>query len=317
MTAVHTSPTPSINVNEPLDVRAFRKCLGHYGTGVAVVAASHGGLRCGMTINSFSALSLTPPLVMWSIRNESSARDLFMSAAQFSVNILAFDQIDISGRFAKSSGDPFEVGKWAVGVNGEPILENVTARLSCSRYQSIKAGDHTILIGQVTSFETFDRSPLLFVHGEYRVSTPHPLGRPPAATSDTAQALSNASMMRLIYSLSERWMDEFDLERVTENLSRSQSRTLAWLSDDSKTIDELGANIGMSAALVEEDIVHLLGHGYIRPAASHGYELTPSGRDKRQSLARLIEQFEQSKLAGRDPVVVAQVRKLLIDLLES
>jgi flavin reductase (DIM6/NTAB) family NADH-FMN oxidoreductase RutF/DNA-binding HxlR family transcriptional regulator len=317
MTAANTPPTPSSPAPYAFDVRAFRTCLGHYATGVAVVAASHGGTRCGMTINSFSALSLAPPLVMWSIRNESSARDLFLAAAHFSVNILAADQIEVSGRFAKSSGDPFDAGGWTSGANGEPMLGQVAARLLCRRYQSISAGDHTILIGEVTSFEHFDRSPLLFVQGEYRVSTPHPMGRPMAASNDTAQALGSASMMRLLYSLSERWMDEFDLDRATSNLSRSQSRTLAWLSEGPKTAEELGANIGISAALLDEDIGHLLALGYIQPAASQGYELTSRGRDMRRDLARMIEQFEQAKLAKQDPVLVAQVRQWLIQLLAT
>ncbi len=317
MTAANPAPTSAASAPDAFDVRAFRTCLGHYATGVAVVAAAHAGARCGMTINSFSALSLTPPLIMWSIRNESSARELFLAAEHFSVNILAADQIEVSGRFAKSSGDPFDAGGWTCGDHGEPLLGQVAARLRCRRHQSIPAGDHTILIGEVSSFEHFDRPPLLFVQGEYRVSAPHPMGRPAAASNDTAQALGSASMMRLLYSLSERWMDEFDLDRATTNLSRSQSRTLAWLSDGPKTVEALGANIGISAALVDDDIARLLALGHIQVAASQGFELTPSGQALRRDLAQSIAQFEQAKLSKLDPVQVAQLRQLLIQLLAS
>ena len=105
-------------------------------------------------------------------------------------------------------------------------------------------------------------------------------------------------------------MDEFDLDRATTNLSRSQSRTLAWLSDGPKTVEALGANIGISAALVDDDIARLLALGHIQVAASQGFELTPSGHALRRDLAQSIAQFEQ---AMRTDFVLDALEQALFD----
>lgn len=92
----------------PVPPDSFRRACGLYPTGVAVVTASHGGARLGMTVNSFTSVSLDPPLVSWSLRSASRARPLLEAADGFAVNILAEDQHHLAERFARSAGDPFD-----------------------------------------------------------------------------------------------------------------------------------------------------------------------------------------------------------------
>lgn len=303
--------------NDMSDLRAFRKCLGHYGTGVAVVAAQGGGQRCGMTINSFSALSLSPPLVMWSIRNESSVCPFFSATPHFSVNVLAADQVDVSGRFAQSGGNPFEAGGWNAGVNGEPLLEGAAASLSCSLVQTVPGGDHTIIIGQVLSYAHADRTPLLFVQGEYRVPSPHPHNHSLPSSSPRSAGLTGASLMRLLSTVASQWIDEFDIDRAAENLSRSQSRALAWLSEGPHTLDALRVHIGLTDADLDEDVLGLIALGYVYQINATTFSLTPLGHAKRDAMAARIQQFEASKLAQFDASRIGAFRQVLISLLKK
>lgn len=317
MTSMTSATEIQTTRNDMSDLRAFRKCLGHYGTGVAVVAAQGGGQRCGMTINSFSALSLTPPLVMWSIRNESSARPFFSTTPHFSVNVLAANQVDVSGRFAQSSGDPFEAGGWNTGENGEPLLEGAAASLSCSLVRTVPGGDHTIIIGKVLSYVHADCTPLLFVQGEYRVPAPHPHNHLPPAPSPRPVGSSGASLMRLLSTVASQWIDEFDIDRAAENLSRSQSRALAWLSEGPHTLGALRVRIGLTDDDLDEDLHALIALGYVRQINATNFSLTPLGHAKRDAMAARIQQFEASKLAQFDASEIVVLRQFLVSLLDK
>ena len=317
MTHITSKPEIQSTQNGMTDLRAFRKCLGHYGTGVAVVAAQVDGQRCGMTVNSFSALSLSPPLVMWSIRNESSARSFFATAPHFSVNVLAADQVDVSGRFAQSGGDPFAPGGWSPGEYDEPLLDGAAASLSCSLVQIVPGGDHTIIIGQVVSYAHTDRTPLLFVQGEYRVSAPHPQNKTITASLQQTPGVAGASLMRLLSTVASQWIDEFDIDSAAENLTRSQSRALAWLGEGPQTLDALRINIGLADVDLDEDVQGLIALDYVQQIDSHTFSLTSLGHAKREGMASRIHQFEETKLAQFDESRILAFRQFLGNLLKK
>ena len=177
MTAAFASPVSGF------DTRAFRTALGHFPTGVTVMTASAGGLRVGVTANSFSALSLDPPLVLWSIVKSSASFAVFRAASHFAVNILAHDQIALSQRFARGAGDRFAGLGTDTGAGDTPLLRGSCARLECARHQIIDGGDHWILLGRVLAFGTDPQPPLLFHKGAYGLAGPHP-DHPPLATKD-------------------------------------------------------------------------------------------------------------------------------------
>ena len=156
------------------DGRAFRRCLGQYPTGVTVITAQNGEQLVGMAVNSFAAVSLDPPLVLWSIRRESkSARD-FLEASHFAVNILAADQVEVSQRFGAGDPERFQRTPWSRGVSGAPLLSQAIAHLECKRTVVHEGGDHMILVGQVERYARFDGEPLLFSQGQYAVAQTHP-----------------------------------------------------------------------------------------------------------------------------------------------
>ena len=149
------------------DLRGYRNALGSFGTGVAVVTGASEGRPFGMTINSFSSVSLQPALVLWSIDSRATHYHPFLAAERFAIHVLGADQKDVSDRFAATGGDKFTGVAWELDDSGVPRLLGCLARFQCLREAIHPGGDHEILLGRVELFETMPGAPLLFVQGRY------------------------------------------------------------------------------------------------------------------------------------------------------
>lgn len=153
---------------KPVDPRALRDAFGCFMTGVTVVTTiDANGTPQGFTANSFSSVSLDPPLLLVSLANSSRNLDSFAKGAGFAVNILAEGQKDLSGTFARPSDDRFANVYWKKGPIGSPVIAGVSAWFDCTLDQSIPAGDHTILIGRIGGFEATPAAGLGYYRGAY------------------------------------------------------------------------------------------------------------------------------------------------------
>jgi flavin reductase (DIM6/NTAB) family NADH-FMN oxidoreductase RutF len=132
------------------DSREFRRCLGQFSTGVTVITARIGETPVGMTANSFSSVSLDPPLILWSVDKKSSRFPAFHAATYFAINVLAHDQINLSRHFGRALPEQFTGVDWHPGQTGAPILPGAAAVFECQREALHQAGDHVIVIGRVT-----------------------------------------------------------------------------------------------------------------------------------------------------------------------
>ena len=158
-----------------LDVRELRNAFGQFATGVTVITARAGdGRPVGVTANSFSSLSLEPPLVLWCLARDASSLSVFRESTHFGVNVLSSGQHHLSRLFATSGVDKFAETEVRVGPSAVPLLDGVLAQFVCRNVRQIDAGDHVIVIGEVEHFETFDGEPLVFHSGSYRITTRHP-----------------------------------------------------------------------------------------------------------------------------------------------
>jgi flavin reductase (DIM6/NTAB) family NADH-FMN oxidoreductase RutF/2-polyprenyl-6-methoxyphenol hydroxylase-like FAD-dependent oxidoreductase len=158
-----------------LDRRELRRTFGQFATGVTVITTrTPNGHMVGVTANSFTSVSLAPPLVLWCLDNNAASRRHFMAATHFAVNVLRSDQHHLSRRFAVKGEDKFVGVPIEDGPGGLPLLREAIAHLQCRRVQAIEAGDHIILLGEVERFSTTDGEPLVFHSGSYRVATKHP-----------------------------------------------------------------------------------------------------------------------------------------------
>ena len=142
---------PVEQVLPAIDPALFRQLLGCFPTGVAVITTrAVDGTPAGLTCNSFSSVSLDPPLVLFSLRNASRLLDTFDAAEGFAINILSQQQDALSGRFASSKiDDKFAGVAWREGRLGMPLIDDCLASFECSVFARHAAGDHTIFIGEV------------------------------------------------------------------------------------------------------------------------------------------------------------------------
>jgi len=148
------------------DGRAFRAALGRYATGVTVVTARGPEGPVGMTANSFSSLSLNPPLVLWCPATGSSRFPAFAEATHYAIHVLAADQIDLCRRFARDGRDFAGTGAEET-PEGVPALPGCLARFDCAAEARHPGGDHAILVGRVLRAVTRPGDPLLFWGGRY------------------------------------------------------------------------------------------------------------------------------------------------------
>ncbi len=151
-----------------IDGKEFRRVLGHFPTGVTVVTAAPDGKPVGLTIGSFTSVSLDPPLVGFlPARNSSSWPDIERHGV-FCVNVLTIDQAELCWRFAKEGDDKFEGVAWTPAPSGAPILDGIHAWMDCTIEQVVEAGDHWFVMGRVTSLSAPEQesSPMLFHKGK-------------------------------------------------------------------------------------------------------------------------------------------------------
>jgi flavin reductase (DIM6/NTAB) family NADH-FMN oxidoreductase RutF len=163
------------SVAERFDRRDYRRALGQFATGVSVVTArTSDGRRVGVTVNSFSSVSLNPPLILWSLSRQTPSFTDFMNAAHFAVNVLEAHQHHLSRQFSTPLPDKFAGVEFVDGAGGVPILSGVIAQFVCRKVRQYDGGDHVIFIGEVEQYKYNDTEPLVFHSGRYRIATRHP-----------------------------------------------------------------------------------------------------------------------------------------------
>ncbi len=146
--------------------REFRTALGAFATGVTVVTCCDEGGPLGFTANSFSSVSIDPPLVLWCPAVASPRHDAFVSAHRFSIHVLDSRQVDLSIRFSECARD-FGGVDWVPGPEGVPHIGGCLTRLDCRHFSEHGAGDHTIVLGLVEQVTHTPGAPLLFGLGAY------------------------------------------------------------------------------------------------------------------------------------------------------
>lgn len=155
--------------------KLLRDALGSFATGVTVVTTvTPEGQRIGLTANSFTSVSLDPPLVLWSLKKNSANLEVFRRASHFAVNVLTAEQKDLCFRFAsKTDGDRFDGVTLEPSRFGLPLLADSLARFECSTYHEVEAGDHVMFLGRVEAFRKGQGAALIFSGG--RLLEPAPV----------------------------------------------------------------------------------------------------------------------------------------------
>jgi flavin reductase (DIM6/NTAB) family NADH-FMN oxidoreductase RutF len=148
---------------------ALRAALGRFATGVTIVTAkTAAGEPVGLTINSFTSVSLDPPLILFNIDKKAASLSALQAADAFAVNVLGSDQQELSHRFAFSQEDRWTGVAHRDGLGGAPLIEDTIARFECEPWATYEGGDHLIVVGRVARYGyDLGKDPLLFYGGRY------------------------------------------------------------------------------------------------------------------------------------------------------
>ncbi len=149
----------------------FKAALASWASGVSVVTTNSGGELYGLTVSSFSSLSLDPPLILVCLKNENKLPSMIAEAEGFAVSILSREQEEASNYFARANrpattGFTEIEGRWT--PSGQPVIEGALATIVCELQDSLPQGDHTIVVGRVIQAETSEGEPLLYYRRKYR-----------------------------------------------------------------------------------------------------------------------------------------------------
>lgn len=298
--------------SRPDATRALRQSLGQFATGVAIVTAQGESQSVGVTVNSFSSVSLDPPLVQWSIAKSSQSNPVFMVASHFAVHVMTADQIDLASRFARSGPDKFAGLHSSVGLGGAPLLHDCAAVFECSAHARHDAGDHTILIGRVERYQHQDRPLLLFAKGRYGLGVEHP-DLPTQAGAKAQDGVEKPDMMiRLLRNAMLHYSSAFQRDREEAGLTIDQGRVLLALErQPGIDIDEVARRCFLSFEEAEVTLRTLVRLGYAALRADKTAALLPGGTARLEALRKRAFAFETQQFADIPAHEVAIVKRFL------
>jgi len=160
------------NKTAQIDPKALRQALGAYTTGVTIITTrSSTGEPVGITANSFSSVSLDPPLVLWSLARSAHSLPAFSESTHWNVHVLSMEQEDLSNRFARAGENKFAGLELDDGMSDSPLLPQCSARFQCKKAFEYDGGDHIIFVGEVLGFDKSERPALAYAAGNYAIPT--------------------------------------------------------------------------------------------------------------------------------------------------
>jgi flavin reductase (DIM6/NTAB) family NADH-FMN oxidoreductase RutF len=156
--------------SHPVTADLFRRVCSQFATGVAVATVlDEAGVPHGLTVNSFTSVSLEPPVVLICIDYRSAILQRFRRAGHYGINVLTSMQRELSNRFATKPDDRFDGVEWHPGITGVPLINGSLATIECLNRQVVESGDHAIFLAEVVAAEVGPGEPLLFFDSGYRL----------------------------------------------------------------------------------------------------------------------------------------------------
>lgn len=307
--------------DDAINPQAFRRALGNFATGVTIITArGPDGTTVGVTANSFSSLSIDPPLILWSSKKDARSCAAFEAATHFAVNILASDQLEMSNHFARQQEDKFAGFEMEEGIGGAPIIPNCAGRFQCQTYDKLDGGDHWIFIGKVVAFDDFGRSPLCFHRGSYAMVLGHPetflkAGQETSQDADQGRMGNHAFflMLRAVRAYQDRYQPKLE----TLGLSLIEARTLLVLNDLSGVgVEGLVVYLHTPIAEAHAALANLRDRGLIA-AEGDGYSLTDEGLSRANQCWKLAEAHAEETFERFSKEQVDAFNDVLRQLIES
>lgn len=281
------------------------------------MTAASGELHFGVTANSFSSVSLDPPLVLWSLSRRSRSFNVFEKADHFAINVLSSAQIHLAQRFSSREENKFAGVAWSSGAGGAPLLTGAVAQLECRREMAHNGGDHLILIGRVLRYSTFEAEALLFAQGRYGVAEDHPDVRGVETPNDGTGLPPDAPFLTLMFQAYHAISGDFEEHRAAEGVTRPQARTLTGLSESpGLTLGELARTKHLSGRDAEDAVAWLFDRGMLLRDPGGRLSLSQQGWSLINTINDRWRRFEAQQLAGLPKSDVAFARRFFRKLIQ-
>ena len=303
------------------DSRSFRRALGNFATGVIVVTAQDGdGNKVGMTANSFTSVSLDPPLILWCIDKRANSYSVFHQVKHFAVNVLAADQIEISNNFARPKEDRFSGIHYKEGIGRSLLIDDVSAQFECELIEEIDSGDHIILLGKVLSFQDFGRSPLLYHQGAYSALMPHPSLRKkaeeaPLVLTEELQTKLSSNIYYLLLQALRSYQEEYYPKQLASGLRSSEARILLVIAANlAKNKNQMVKAAAIPMREIDQALEILDRKGLIQ-IENEEATLTDKGNEQALNLFDMAEEHQEEVLSHYQPEEVELFKRMLKDML--
>jgi flavin reductase (DIM6/NTAB) family NADH-FMN oxidoreductase RutF/DNA-binding MarR family transcriptional regulator len=318
---MNTLVARAFNEGDPAaDERGYRRCLSEFPTGVTVVTTRVGDKLFGVTANSFSSLSLSPPLVLWAISRKSRSFSAFEGAERFVINILEAGQVGVSQTFSSRSEDKFAEVTWHEGLGGSPVLDGSIAVLECERTVSHDGGDHLLLIGIVRRFfHNLEGRPLAFSQGQYRITADHPereaglvgTGKQSPCGEQGTDIPLTTLLSRAHYIIEK----QFEGHRQAEGVTLPENKVLIGLyGGQGQTADALARQMYFGPVELSDAIQELRKSGDVKDDDGL-LSLTARGRARREAIMKRVWEKDARQLEGISPSDLQSTRRVLTRLL--
>lgn len=304
------------------DAKALREVLASFATGVTIVTTNDAsGEPVGITANSFSSVSLSPPLVLWSLAKSAFSRTAFEANGYWAVHILAHNQESLSNRFARSGENKFAGLTLESGINDVPLIPGCAARLQCETALQYEGGDHIIFVGEVVQYEAISTSPLVFHAGRYAMAVQNP------QALSLSKAMKNSSIGHtedyIGYLLWRAYFQFFAQLRdylAQQDITPVEYYLLCALAvHDGRTLEEINeVNVLSGAAATQQTVASLREKAFICTRIEAGMahlHLTDEGYLRSRALmgqARELESEAQRAIGVGDTLALKSLLKKLI-----
>lgn len=302
------------------DPKDFRRALGKFATGVTVITTrDEAGEDVGMTANSFSSVSMDPPLILWSVDKGNLGTKAYREADCFVVNVLNDSQVDISNRFARRGEDKFEGLDFSRGLGDVPVINGCASTFECRTWNTYDGGDHLIIVGEVLNYfyQESVRS-LVFHNGRYALSEMHPAIRSREDAVPLEGGVLKDYVLYLLRQALFTYSSSFYPKLSAFDITAEEWRVLTLLADRSTlSAGEIGQLVSQPPQDLADTLAWLSEKELLTTEGEDRYCLTANGRSKASELLNLAFDHERIMLSDLDESEVAALQSGLKKLIQS
>lgn len=302
------------------DPKDFRRALGKFATGVTIITTRDAeGEDIGVTASSFNAVSIDPPLVLWSIDRSAWSASAYRDAEHFAVNVLNTGQVDVSNRFARKGEDKFGQSSFTRGRGEVALIDEAAAQFECRTWAVYDGGDHDIIVGEVLDYRYRDDvSSLVFHNGRYAISEMHPAMKTGGQLASLQGSVLSEYLLFLLRQATFSYGNRFYPKLAAFDVTAEEWRVLTLLADTPEMHrQDIGKLVFQPPQQLADTLDWLQEKNLIALGEEDSVTLTDQGSEKARALLDMAFAHEAEVLKGLDEAQIEGLQKGLKAVIEQ